>query len=102
MRDTMRDHQIQPAGGCNLRQPTTLEQCVDNQRRNADYIDNISSRISNLITKLRGYSAKSAGECGEGIRESEGVLGDHKAALDYESQRLGEIQADLAVLEELL
>lgn len=88
--------------GSNLREPTTLEQCVDSQRRNADYIDNISSRINHLISKLRGNSPKASGDCDGALRESEGLLGDHKEALEYEGVRLGAIQADLAVLESLL
>lgn len=90
----------EPVGSCNLRQ-TTLDACVNLQSSNADYIDNIASRISALIGRLRGYSTK--GECGgEGEREHEGVLGNLRSDLEDEGVRLGEIQADLAVLEELL
>lgn len=82
------------------REATTLEQCVNQQRTNVDYIDNISSRINGLIRKLRGHSVTGCDE--SDVKQSEGLLGDHKIALEYEAQRLGEIQADLAELERLL
>lgn len=88
-------------GEYSAREATTLEQCVDQQRTNFDYIDNISSRINGLIRKLRGHSVTGCGSEGD-VKQSEGLLGDHKTALEYEAQRLGEIQADLAELEKLL
>lgn len=99
---TKPEYDRSPVGSaCGLRAQTTLEQCVDQQRTNSDYINNIGNRIAELLGRLKGYGLK--GECGgDGERESEGILGDHLTALQFDASRLGEIQSDLAELESLL
>ncbi len=89
-------------GSTNLREDTLLEACIGQQQTNADYISNISTRVANLLQKLRGHGGL-RGDCEDAEkREHQGALGEHKLSLDYEAHRLGEIQADLAELERLL
>lgn len=84
------------------RESTTLENCRIQQGCNALSIDNIGDRIVVLIEKLQGRNGGGGvgGECSES--KSNGLLNDHKDALEYEARRLGEIQSDLCVLESLL
>lgn len=95
---------LQPSSGGtgNVSQSTPLEQCMRDQQCNQNQIDDIAERISALIRRLQGTAvgAGSEDDCGE--MKSIGMLGEHKAALKLEGQRLGEIQCDLAVLESLL
>lgn len=84
-----------------VREATTLEKCVDIQRGNMDAINDISRRITSIYGRLTNKALKgSGGECGESA--SEGILGDHKTALEMECTALGEILADLSELESLL
>lgn len=83
-------------------QPTPLEQCMTDQQCNQRQIDDIAERISALIRRLQGQSVGCGSEDDCGEMKSIGMLGEHKAALKLEGQRLGEIQCDLAVLESLL
>lgn len=96
---TMRTDGIAISGP--LKQQTTLDRCVDLQRGNMEAINQIARRIASLYSRMTNNGLKgSGGDCGES--ESEGVLGDHKSALELEARALGEIQADLAELEALL
>ncbi|WP_288078585.1 hypothetical protein [Pseudomonas sp.] len=95
-------HSREPAGSSNVRQSTPLEQCMNDQQCNQTQIDDIAERISALIRRLQGQSVGCGSEDDCGEMKSIGMLGEHKAALKLEGQRLGEIQCDLAVLESLL
>lgn len=87
--------------GSLVKQSTTLDRCVDLQRGNMEAINQIARRIASLYSRMTNNGLKgSVDECGE--LQSEGVLGDHKSALELEARALGEIQADLAELEKLL
>lgn len=85
----------------NLREATTLEKCRDQAMDNMHSINDIGSRITGLLTRLRGLEPRTG--CGsDGDSEPRGMLVVHIEQLEYEARRLGEIQADLAVLESLL
>lgn len=95
-------HQPSAGGTGNVRQSTTLEQCMSDQQCNQTQIDDIAERISALIRRLQGQSVGRGSEDDCDEMKSIGMLGEHKAALKLEGQRLGEIQVDLALLEQLL
>lgn len=93
----------EPVGSAKTAEFTLLEKCANDQQCNQNQIDDIAERISALIRRLNGHSVGCGSEEDEaGQMLSIGVLGEHQAALKLEGQRLGEIQCDLAVLEQLL
>lgn len=92
----------EPVGSAKTAEFTLLEKCANDQSCNQQQIDDIAERISALIARLQGHSVGCGMEGDAGEMKSIGVLGEHQAALKLEGQRLGEIQCDLAVLEQLL
>lgn len=84
------------------RETTTLEKCRNQAMNNMYAINDLGSRVAALLDRLRGPQLLkgSAGE--DGDSEPRGMLVVHLEQLEYEAQRLGEIQADLALLEQLL
>lgn len=84
------------------RETTTLEKCRNQAMNNMYAINDLGSRVAALLDRLRGPQLLkgSAGE--DGDSEPRGMLVVHLEQLEYEGQRLGEIQADLALLEQLL
>lgn len=83
------------------RQFTTLETCRNQSMDNMHAINDIGSRITGLLNRLRGLEPRTGGGA-DGDSEPRGMLVVHLEQLEYEGQRLGEIQADLALLEQLL
>lgn len=92
----------EPVGSASTAEFTLLEKCANEQSCNQNQIDDIAERISALIRRLKGHSVGCGSEDEAGEMLSIGILGEHQAALKLEGQRLGEIQCDLAVLEQLL
>ena len=93
-------------GGSNLatasdREFTTLEKCRNQAMNNMYAINDLGSRVAALLERLRGPQL-TGGSGSEGESEPRGMLVVHLEQLEYEGQRLGEIQADLALLEQLL
>lgn len=90
----------QPASA-NMIEFTTLEKCRNQAMDNMSTINDIGSRIAGLLDRLRGRGSLIGGKA-DGDSEPRGMLVVHHEQLEYEAQRLGEIQADLAELERLL
>jgi IS30 family transposase len=80
---------------------TTLEKCRNQAMNNMYAINDLGSRVAALLDRLRGPQL-TGGSGSEGDSEPRGMLVVHLEQLEYEAQRLGEIQADLALLEQLL
>lgn len=85
----------------NMGETTTLEKCRNQAMDNMSTINDIGSRVTGLLTRLRGLEPRT-GSGSDGDTEPRGMLVVHLEQLEYEGQRLGEIQADLALLEQLL
>lgn len=83
------------------RETTTLEKCRNQAMNNMYAINDLGSRVAALLERLRGPQL-TGGSGSEGDSEPRGMLVVHLEQLEYEGQRLGEIQADLALLEQLL
>lgn len=84
----------------NAVEKTLLERCRTQAECNMDNIRNISARVMTLIERLGGPLP-----CDEGkpmAAASGGMLHDHLTDLEIESQRLGALQADIAMLERML
>lgn len=90
----------QPASA-NMLEVTTLEKCRNQAMDNMSIINDIGSRVTGLLTRLRGLEPRT-GIGSDGDTEPRGMLVVHHEQLEYEARRLGEIQADLAELERLL
>lgn len=93
-------------GSVNIRaadvRETTLEKCRNQAMSNMYVINDLGSRVAALLVRLRGPQILkgSAGE--DDDSEPRGMLVVHLEQLEYEAQRLGEIQSDLAELDRLL
>lgn len=83
------------------RPTTTLERCRDQAMDNMHSVNEIHSRILALLNRMRGPEPRT-GSGSDGDTEPRGMLVVHLEQLEYEAQRLGEIQADLVLLESLL
>lgn len=84
------------------REFTKLEKCRNQAMNNMYAINDLGSRVTALLERLRGPQLLKGGVGEDGDSEPRGMLVVHLEQLEYEAQRLGEIQADLALLEQLL
>lgn len=83
---------------------SALAKCIKQSEANSELILNVSHRITNLLDRLGGQTPKMA-SCGETVApdcSTGGVLWNHLSQLELQSQLIGSLQADLAVLENLL
>jgi hypothetical protein len=85
--------------GCAVKDPTTLERCRELQEQNLRAINQISGRVVQMLERLNGGSPERSEA--ESLSPT-GVLNEHQRCLELESQRLGELEADLAALSRLL
>lgn len=82
--------------------PSLLEQCANTAADNIEATNNIGNRLVLLLERLRGSEPR--GEVGDDSKASpsRGRLNDHLDDLQWQQQRLIDIQNDLSLLESLL